>query len=41
VEAASRAGAGAITLDGKMVDRPVVVRAQRLLSLANAVRRVT
>lgn len=41
VEAVSRAGAGAITLDGKMVDRPVLVRAQRLLALANAVRRVT
>ncbi|AIO67495.1 HpcH/HpaI aldolase/citrate lyase family protein [Burkholderia oklahomensis] len=34
VDAASRAEAGAITVDGKMVDRPVVLRAQRLLACA-------
>ncbi|AGK49523.1 hpcH/HpaI aldolase/citrate lyase family protein [Burkholderia thailandensis MSMB121] len=34
VDAASRAEAGAIAVDGKMVDRPVVLRAQRLLARA-------
>ncbi|QBR01879.1 HpcH/HpaI aldolase/citrate lyase family protein [Paraburkholderia pallida] len=33
-DAASKAGAGAITVDGKMVDRPVMLRAQRILALA-------
>ncbi|WP_063744712.1 HpcH/HpaI aldolase/citrate lyase family protein, partial [Paraburkholderia oxyphila] len=33
-DAASKAGAGAITVDGKMVDRPVMLRAQRMLALA-------
>ena len=33
VDAATQAGIGAITVDGKMVDRPVVLRAQQLLSL--------
>jgi citrate lyase subunit beta/citryl-CoA lyase len=36
VEAARHAGAGAIAVDGKMVDRPVLLRAQRLLALAAA-----
>ncbi|WP_321950644.1 HpcH/HpaI aldolase/citrate lyase family protein [Paraburkholderia bannensis] len=35
-DAASEAGAGAITVDGKMVDRPVLLRAQRILALAAA-----
>ncbi len=35
-EAASLAGAGAITVDGKMIDRPVLLRAQRILALAAA-----
>jgi citrate lyase subunit beta/citryl-CoA lyase len=34
VEAAAQAGAGAITVDGKMVDRPVLLRAQQILALA-------
>jgi citrate lyase subunit beta/citryl-CoA lyase len=37
-EAVSKAGTGAITVDGKMVDRPVVLRAQQLLALAAAVK---
>ncbi|WP_322055136.1 HpcH/HpaI aldolase/citrate lyase family protein [Paraburkholderia bannensis] len=37
-EAASEAGAGAITVDGKMVDRPVLLRAQRILALAAALK---
>jgi citrate lyase subunit beta / citryl-CoA lyase len=36
-EAASQAGAGAITVDGKMVDRPVLLRAQQILALAAAI----
>jgi citrate lyase subunit beta / citryl-CoA lyase len=39
VEAASESRAGAITLDGKMIDQPVLLRAQRLLALDRAVRR--
>ncbi|WP_321880246.1 HpcH/HpaI aldolase/citrate lyase family protein [Paraburkholderia bannensis] len=35
-DAASEAGTGAITVDGKMVDRPVLLRAQRILALAAA-----
>jgi citrate lyase subunit beta / citryl-CoA lyase len=34
VEAASQAGAGAIRLDGKLIDRPVVERARRLVEHA-------
>jgi citrate lyase subunit beta/citryl-CoA lyase len=34
VDAMAHAETGAIALDGKMVDRPVVLRAQRLLALA-------
>ncbi|WP_321839818.1 HpcH/HpaI aldolase/citrate lyase family protein [Paraburkholderia bannensis] len=37
-DAASEAGAGAITVDGKMVDRPVLLRAQRILALAAALK---
>jgi len=33
-DAASKADAGAITVDGKMVDRPVMLRAQRIIALA-------
>ncbi|MFD1557001.1 HpcH/HpaI aldolase/citrate lyase family protein [Paraburkholderia silviterrae] len=33
-DAASKAGVGAITVDGKMVDRPVILRAQRIIALA-------
>lgn len=36
-EAASKAGAGAITVDGKMVDRPVMLRAQQIIALAAAI----
>ncbi|MBN3814001.1 CoA ester lyase [Paraburkholderia sp. Ac-20347] len=36
-QAAGEAQAGAITVDGKMVDRPVILRAQQLLALAAAV----
>ncbi|WP_259460873.1 CoA ester lyase [Paraburkholderia sp. BL23I1N1] len=39
VEAAAASQAGAITLDGKMIDRPVLLRAQQLLALDNAVNR--
>ncbi|WP_321816328.1 MULTISPECIES: CoA ester lyase [unclassified Paraburkholderia] len=35
-QAAHHAEAGAITVDGKMVDRPVLLRAQRILALAAA-----
>ncbi|WP_322071537.1 HpcH/HpaI aldolase/citrate lyase family protein [Paraburkholderia bannensis] len=35
-DAANEAGTGAITVDGKMVDRPVLLRAQRILALAAA-----
>ncbi|MBB5406398.1 citrate lyase subunit beta/citryl-CoA lyase [Paraburkholderia sp. HC6.4b] len=34
VEAMAQSGPGAITVDGKMVDRPVLLRAQRLLASA-------
>jgi citrate lyase subunit beta/citryl-CoA lyase len=34
VAAMAQSGAGAITVDGKMVDRPVLLRAQRLLEFA-------
>ncbi|MGU7770498.1 HpcH/HpaI aldolase/citrate lyase family protein [Burkholderia sp. MR1-5-21] len=34
IDAVSNAEAGAITVEGKMVDRPVVLRAERLLALA-------
>ncbi|WP_321889731.1 HpcH/HpaI aldolase/citrate lyase family protein [Paraburkholderia bannensis] len=37
-DAANEAGAGAITVDGKMVDRPVLLRAQRILALAAALK---
>ncbi|HXZ08186.1 MAG TPA: CoA ester lyase [Paraburkholderia sp.] len=39
VEAAGKAPAGAIALDGKMIDRPVLLRAQQLLALDIAVKR--
>ncbi|WP_233887999.1 HpcH/HpaI aldolase/citrate lyase family protein [Paraburkholderia flagellata] len=35
-EAASMADSGAITVDGKMVDKPVLLRAERILALAAA-----
>lgn len=35
-EAAVQRGAGAIALDGRMIDRPVVIRAQRLLAQLDA-----
>lgn len=37
-EAASKADAGAITVDGKMVDRPVLLRAQQILALAESLK---
>lgn len=37
IEEANRKGSGVISLNGKMVDRPVVLRAQRILDLARAV----
>lgn len=37
-EAAQRAGSGAISIDGKMIDVPVVVRAQKLLARVEAIR---
>ncbi|QCP53697.1 CoA ester lyase [Trinickia violacea] len=39
VEAAAASRAGAVTLDGKMIDRPVLLRAQQLLALDSAVKR--
>ncbi|CAG9274837.1 Citrate lyase beta chain [Paraburkholderia unamae] len=39
VEASDKAQTGAIALDGKMIDRPVLLRAQQLLALDAAVRR--
>jgi citrate lyase subunit beta/citryl-CoA lyase len=38
IEAAANDQAGAITLDGKMIDRPVLLRAQQLLALDASVR---
>jgi citrate lyase subunit beta/citryl-CoA lyase len=37
IEAAKKQGAGVISLNGKMVDKPIVERAQRVLSFARAV----
>ena len=37
-DAASNAAAGAITVDGKMVDRPIMLRAQRIIALAAALK---
>ena len=34
IEEARRKGSGVISLNGKMVDRPIVLRAQRVLALA-------
>lgn len=36
IEEANRKGSGVISLNGKMVDRPIVLRAQRVLALARA-----
>ena len=36
IEEANRKGSGVISLNGKMVDRPVVLRARRVLGLARA-----
>lgn len=36
IEEANRKGSGVISLDGKMIDKPVVLRAQRILDLAAA-----
>lgn len=36
IEEAHRKGSGVISLNGKMVDRPIVLRAQRVLALARA-----
>jgi citrate lyase subunit beta / citryl-CoA lyase len=40
VDAMTESGAGAITVDGKMVDRPVLLRAQRLLAFAASEKQV-
>ena len=37
IEEANRRGSGVIALNGKMIDKPVVMRAQRILDLAAAV----
>ena len=37
IEEANRRGSGVIALNGKMIDKPVVMRAQRILGLAAAV----
>ena len=36
IQEAEEQGAGAIALDGKMIDKPIVDRAERLLQLAQA-----
>jgi citrate lyase subunit beta/citryl-CoA lyase len=36
IEEANRRGSGVISLNGKMIDRPIVLRAQRVLDLARA-----
>lgn len=36
IKEAQRKGSGVISLNGKMIDRPIVIRAQRLISLAEA-----
>jgi len=36
IKEAERKGSGVISLNGKMVDRPIVLRAQRVISLAKA-----
>ena len=38
---AEKKGLGAITVDGKMIDVPVVIRAERLLARAEAIRQKT
>jgi citrate lyase subunit beta/citryl-CoA lyase len=34
VMAAARSGAGAVTVDGKLVDRPIVLQAEKIFALA-------
>ena len=41
IKEAERLGSGVISLNGRMVDRPIVIRAQRVLDLANANGRTT
>ena len=36
IKEAERKGSGVISLNGKMIDRPVVIRAERTISLAKA-----
>ncbi len=36
IEEAHRKGSGVISLKGKMIDRPIVLRAQRMIELAEA-----
>lgn len=36
IEAAKRKGSGVISMNGQMVDRPVVLRAERVMRLAIA-----
>ena len=36
IEEAKQKGSGVISMNGQMVDRPVVLRAQRVMKLANA-----
>jgi citrate lyase subunit beta/citryl-CoA lyase len=37
IVAATRSGAGAVTIDGKLVDRPVIAHAERILSSADLI----
>lgn len=37
-EEAAKRGSGVVSLNGKMIDKPVVIRAQRVLALADAVK---
>ena len=40
IEEAHRRGSGVISLNGKMIDKPIVIRAQRLIALAEADNRI-
>ena len=40
IKEAEKRGSGVISLNGKMIDRPIVIRAQRLIALAEADNRI-
>lgn len=41
IKEAEEKGSGVISLDGKMIDKPIVERAERILELSNAVKKVS